>query len=172
MLGLSMPAARIPTAAPPFCQFLFSIFLLTNCSNSGSITTNDINGGLEMSRTSTEFPRKIEELPRVQSLTWVLQLIKSETSASFQISQLDLLLTIMDQDGIPYPDLIKQTGLPASTVSRNVKDLFKRGLVEILVDPNDTRCHAAKLTKKGGELKRGIQQILSGNFRCPPKGGL
>ena len=117
-----------------------------------------------MNSAKSEFPKRVEELPRVLPLKWILKMIQQETKTSFQISQLNLLLTIMDQDGIPYPDIMQQTGLPASTISRNVKDLYKKGLVDILVDPNDTRCHAAKLTKKGGDLKRGIQQILSGNF--------
>jgi DNA-binding MarR family transcriptional regulator len=91
-------------------------------------------------------------------------LIQQETGPSFQISQLNLMLTIMDEDGIPYPEIMLRTGLPASTISRNVKDLFKRGLVEIIVDPVDTRCHAARLTKKGGDLKREIQRILEGGF--------
>jgi DNA-binding MarR family transcriptional regulator len=122
-----------------------------------------------MNPAKSEFPGKAEELPRVLPLKWILHLIQKETRSSFQISQLLLLLTIMDQDGIPYPDIMTHTGLPASTISRNVKDLSKQGLVEIIVDPDDTRCHAAKLTKKGGDLKRGIQEILSGNFIGPPR---
>lgn len=117
-----------------------------------------------MNKEKSEFPRKVEELPRVLPLKFILQLIQAETGPSFQISQLNLLLTIMDQEGVSYPTIMQLTGLPASTISRNVKDLFKRGLVDIVVDPDDTRCHAAKLTKKGGDLKRGIQLILKGDF--------
>jgi DNA-binding MarR family transcriptional regulator len=75
----------------------------------------------------------------------------------------------MDEDGISYPDLMSRTELPASTVSRNVKELFKRKLVEIIVDPMDTRCHAARLTQKGDSLKREIQGILQGSFTGIPK---
>ena len=104
------------------------------------------------------------DLPPVLPVMIILKLIQQETGPSFQISQLNLMLTIMDEDGIPYPEIMLRTGLPASTISRNVKDLFKRGLVEIIVDPVDTRCHAARLTKKGGDLKREIQRILKGGF--------
>jgi DNA-binding MarR family transcriptional regulator len=104
------------------------------------------------------------DLPTVLPVMIILKLIQQETGPSFQISQLNLMLTIMDEDGIPYPEIMLRTGLPASTISRNVKDLFKRGLVEIIVDPVDTRCHAARLTKKGGDLKREIQRILKGGF--------
>lgn len=122
-----------------------------------------------MSAAKAEFPKRTEELPRVLPLKWILHMIQQETGPSFQISQLNLLLTIMDQDGISYPDIMSHTGLPASTISRNVKDLFIQGLVKIEVDPNNTRCHAARLTRKGGELKRGIQEILSGNVIGPPR---
>jgi DNA-binding MarR family transcriptional regulator len=103
-------------------------------------------------------------LPPVLPVKMILNSIQQETGPSFQISQLNLMLTIMDEDGISYPDLMSRAKLPASTVSRNVKDLYKRGLVQIIVDPDDTRCHAAKLTKKGGDLKREIQRILKGGF--------
>jgi DNA-binding MarR family transcriptional regulator len=122
-----------------------------------------------MSLATNVVPEKAERLPYIFLLRIVLQIIEKETGPSFQLSQLNLLLTIMDEDGISYPDLMSRTSLPASTISRNVKELFKRKLVEIIVDPEDTRCHAAKLTQKGGNLKREIEGILQGNFTGIPK---
>jgi DNA-binding MarR family transcriptional regulator len=124
---------------------------------------------MTMSPATNVVPEKAVHLPYIFLLRTVLQSIEKETGPSFQLSQLNLLLTIMDEDGISYPDLMSRTELPASTISRNVKELFKRKLVEIIVDPKDTRCHAAKLTQKGGNLKREIQGILRGDATWMPK---
>jgi DNA-binding MarR family transcriptional regulator len=96
------------------------------------------------------------------------------------MSQLDVLLAVMESEPEPisYKDVEQRTGLPQTSVARNLRLLGSRrvpsddpngpgydqvgmGLVESTIDPWDSRRYAAKLTPKGKTLARSIIQLFA-----------
>jgi DNA-binding MarR family transcriptional regulator len=116
----------------------------------------------------------------IRSLKAALRLIAEITGSSLQLSQADVLLTVMesDPDAISYKDVEQLTQLPQTSVARNLRLLGSKrirsnnpnglgyelqglGLIESTIDPWDTRRYAAKLTDKGKSLARAIIQTMA-----------
>lgn len=118
-----------------------------------------------MEKTTRQFRAAVKSIMDVVGPNW-------------QMSQLDVLLAVMEAEPelIAYKDVEQQTGLPQTTVARNIRllgarrvpsdnaqgyDLVGLGLIETAIDPWDTRRYAAKLSPKGKALARSIAQTFA-----------
>jgi len=67
-------------------------------------------------------------------------------------TDLRILNTLDGADSVPISEASRRTHVDKAWISRSVRDLVDKGLVERNVDPDDNRLSLAKLTDKGRAL--------------------
>jgi DNA-binding MarR family transcriptional regulator len=67
-------------------------------------------------------------------------------------------LTASSPQGVHATDLVETVGLHKSTMSRNLAELERIGLLERVPDPDDARARLLRLTREGGEAVRQSRQ--------------
>jgi DNA-binding MarR family transcriptional regulator len=73
------------------------------------------------------------------------------------IGQFSLLTQIRNSPGLTLSELAERNVMDASTISRLVRPLIQRQLIESLVDPDDRRTRKVRLTPDGADLQaRGV----------------
>jgi DNA-binding MarR family transcriptional regulator len=73
------------------------------------------------------------------------------------IGQFSLLTQIRKAPGLTLSQLAERNVMDASTISRLVRPLMQRGLVESLADPDDRRTRKVRLTPECADLQaRGV----------------
>ena len=83
-----------------------------------------------------------------------------------------VLFTLFDRDNVSMAELVRRTGLVASTISRTVKAMTQTGVVTTSRDPADARSVVVSLTDTGRSLEpkcmhlaKKIDQIVLGGLR-------
>ena len=106
----------------------------------------------------------------------VVRFLRNELSKELPTQQLDLFLTIAEQEGVTTNELMAQLDMPQGTVSRNIKALGRYvvdgdggdkvvagyDLIRIEPDIYNRKTNAYYLTKKGQELVAIIERLLAG----------
>ncbi|MDP5071753.1 MAG: MarR family transcriptional regulator [Congregibacter sp.] len=77
---------------------------------------------------------------------------QSLASVDLTLAQHEILMTVLQQDGITQNALSERLHVVKSNVSALLKKLEARGLVERLSDPDDSRNKMISLTQSGNEL--------------------
>ena len=77
---------------------------------------------------------------------------QSLASVDLTLAQHEILMTILQQDGITQRALSERLHVVKSNVSALLKKLEARGLVERQADPDDSRNKLLSLTRSGREL--------------------
>jgi DNA-binding MarR family transcriptional regulator len=91
---------------------------------------------------------------RLRRLNRVVTSLYDEALRPFglRISQLNILVVAAVQERARPADLCRQLDLDASTLSRNLHILQRRGWIEYLEDPGDARAQPFRVTVAGREL--------------------
>jgi DNA-binding MarR family transcriptional regulator len=77
---------------------------------------------------------------------------QSLASVDLTLAQHEILMTVLQQDGITQRALSERLHVVKSNVSALLKKLESRGLVARISDPDDSRNKLISLTKSGHEL--------------------
>ena len=85
---------------------------------------------------------------------------------NLNMSQTKVLLTLYDYDGVSIDFLTKKTYMSKSSVTKAVKHLEKKGLVNKKIDEEDNRKKVITTTDKGKEIQ---EDALEMNFRIEEK---
>jgi DNA-binding MarR family transcriptional regulator len=106
------------------------------------------------------FRGKLRQLER--EVGWSL---KNDTQCcGISIAQCHALLEIGKKEEISIVELAESLGLDTSTLSRNIDNMVKAGLVERLSNPNDRRYVALSLTARGKETFNTIEEMNNNYF--------
>ncbi len=74
--------------------------------------------------------------------------------AGLKIGQYTILTALRRPAPVPVTDLAQDLGMDRTTLSKDLKPLERRGLLETRQDPNDARVRLVSLTRKGESLWR------------------
>ncbi len=85
---------------------------------------------------------------------------------NLNMSQTKVLLTLYDYDGVSIDFLTKKTYMSKSSVTKAVKHLEKKGLVNKKIDEEDNRKKVITATDKGKQIQ---EDALEMNFRIEEK---
>ncbi len=85
---------------------------------------------------------------------------------NLNMSQTKVLLTLYDYDGVSIDFLTKKTYMSKSSVTKAVKHLEKKGLVNKKIDEEDNRKKVITATDKGKQIQ---EDALKMNFRIEEK---
>ena len=86
-------------------------------------------------------------------LTSIFRILSNKYDISY--SQYCILMKI-DVDGNPMSELAKNLGLDKSTLTRNIKILINRNLVDKIQDESDLRVYKVYLTEDGESIKQSL----------------
>lgn len=85
---------------------------------------------------------------------------------NLNMSQTKVLLTLYDYDGVSIDFLTKKTYMSKSSVTKAVKHLEKKGLVNKEIDEEDNRKKVITATDKGKQIQK---DALEMNFKIEEK---
>ena len=85
---------------------------------------------------------------------------------NLNMSQTKVLLTLYDYEGVSIDFLTKKTYMSKSSVTKAVKHLEKKGLVNKKIDEEDNRKKVITATDKGKQIQ---EDALKMNFRIEEK---
>lgn len=114
-------------------------------------TINDINIGFIISIALNQYIRQTDGYLKEINLN---------------MSQTKVLLTLYDYDGVSIDFLTKKTYMSKSSVTKAVKHLEKKGLVNKEIDEEDNRKKVITATDKGKQIQK---DALEMNFKIEEK---